>query len=390
VQSVGAVMAAKRRNTRRQPRDSGAVRQLPSGRYQAKVRVEGTYYGAPETFDTKLAAQLWLDKQNDALADGTWHPPVKAKDAPKPLTFADYAQTWMSQRALKPRTVEAYQHILDEHLVPHWGAVRIDRITVSKVKAWYATLDPDKPTMRAHTYGLLRTMLQTAYQDDLIKANPCRIRGGGQVKRTTKTIIPTAEQVQALADGMPSAKYRVMVLVAAWCGLRFGELTELRRNDVLFDGDTPVVIAVRRGVARVGSEYVVGTPKSEAGVRDVVIPPHIRPDLADYLKTRPAAGDVLLFPGSRNGSHMAPSSLYKPFYRVRESLKLESLRWHDLRHFSGTTAAQTGATLAEIMGRLGHSTSQAALRYQHVANGRDEAIAEAMSNVVPLRARTLR
>ena len=381
---------ATKRKAKRQPKGTGAVRQLPSGMYQAKVKVDGEYHLAPHTFETKLAAQMWIDKQNNAVAAGTWEPPVKSKDLPTVPTFEQYAAIWMEQRTLKPRTVEAYQHILDEHLLPAWGTVRIDRITVTKVKSWYATLDPDKATMRAHTYGLLRTMLQTAYEDDLIRANPCRIRGGGQVKRTTKTVIPTAEQVQALADGMPSDKYRVMVLVAAWCGLRFGELTELRRNDVLFDGDTPVVIAVRRGVARVGSEYVVGTPKSEAGVRDVVIPPHIRPDLADYLMTRPAAGDVLLFPGSRNGSHMAPSSLYKPFYRVRESLKLESLRWHDLRHFSGTTAAQTGATLAEIMGRLGHSTSQAALRYQHVANGRDEAIAEAMSNVVPLRARTRR
>ena len=213
---------------------------------------------APHTFETKLAAQMWIDKQNNAVAAGTWEPPVKSKDLPTVPTFEQYAAIWMEQRTLKPRTVEAYQHILDEHLLPAWGTVRIDRITVTKVKSWYATLDPDKATMRAHTYGLLRTMLQTAYQDDLIRANPCRIRGGGQVKRTTKTVIPTAEQVQALADGMPSDKYRVMVLVAAWCGLRFGELTELRRNDVLFDGDTPVVIAVRRGVARVGSEYVVG------------------------------------------------------------------------------------------------------------------------------------
>ena len=187
---------------------------------------------------------------------------------------------------------------------------------------------------------------------------------------------------------MPSPKYKVMVLVAAWCGLRFGELTELRRNDVLFDGQTPVALAVRRAVVRVEGRFEVGTPKSDAGVRDVVIPPHIRTDVQAYLDTLPAAGDVLLFPGSRNGSHMAPSSLYKPFYRVREAMGLDSLRWHDLRHFSGTTAAQTGATLAEVMDRLGHSTTQAAMRYQHAAAGRDAAIAEAMSNVIPLRRST--
>ena len=82
---------------------------------------------------------------------------------------------------------------------------------------------------------------------------------------------------------------------------------------------------------------------------------------------------------------MAPSALYKPFYRAREAVGLPSLRWHDLRHFSATTAAQTGATLAELQARLGHSTTQAAMRYQHAASNRDAEIAEAMSNVVPLK-----
>ena len=373
---------------KRQPRGAGSLRLRASGRWQAQVRVDGTYHPAPHTFDTKQAAQMWLNTQNKAIAAGTWSPPTPdAATAPagRAPRFGDYAETWLVQRGLKPRTVEAYRHLLDTHLLPAWQERRIDTITVGQVKAWYATLDDTHQTTRAHTYALFRAILQTAYQDDLIGSNPCRIRGGGQVKRTTKTIVPTVEQVQQLADGMPSAKYRTMVLVAAWCGLRFGELTELRREDVLMDGETPVVIAVRRAVVRVEGRYEVGTPKSDAGVRDVVIPPHIRADVADYLNTLPAAGDGLLFPGSRNGSHMAPSSLYKPFYRVRDALGLSSLRWHDLRHFSGTTAAQTGATLAEIMGRLGHSTTQAAMRYQHAASGRDEQIAAAMSNVVPIR-----
>ena len=85
---------------------------------------------------------------------------------------------------------------------------------------------------------------------------------------------------------------------------------------------------------------------------------------------------------------MAPSSLYKPFYRARTAVGLPALRWHDLRHFSATTAAGTGATLAELQARLGHSTVAAAMRYQHAASGRDEAIAEAMSNVVKMKPRT--
>jgi integrase len=259
-------------------------------------------------------------------------------------------------------------------------------ITVGQVDSWYRSLDLP-PTSKAHTYGLFRTILNGAWRLDLIESNPCRIEGAGNVKRATTTIVPTAAQVQLLADKMPSAKYRVMVLVAAWCGLRFGELTELRGKDIDVDDDgVPVVIRVRRAVTRVSGQCVVGTPKSDAGKRDVAIPPHIRGDLAEYLLQRRGGAEALLFPASRTGAHIAPSSLYKPFYRVRDDLGLGGLRWHDLRHFHGTAAAQSGATLAELKARLGHSTTVAAMRYQHAAEGRDAALAEAISgNVVPLK-----
>ena len=71
-----------------------------------------------------------------------------------------------------------------------------------------------------------------------------------------------------------------MTLLAAWCGLRFGELTELRRKDIdLANG----VIRVRRAVTRVGDQFVVGTPKSDAGIRDVAVPPHLLPMLRQHL-----------------------------------------------------------------------------------------------------------
>lgn len=146
----------------------------------------------------------------------------------------------------------------------------MDAITVVEVKAWYKTLLVDRPTMRMHTYGLLRTILNTAFQDDLIVANPCRIRGAGTVKRATSTDVPTAVEIHEMADEMgvvnkgtkdkphyvplAGGKYKVMTLVAAWCGLRFGETTELRRKDLVYlaepdptsTGEVPVSIKVRR------------------------------------------------------------------------------------------------------------------------------------------------
>jgi integrase len=90
--------------------------------------------------------------------------------------------------------------------------------------------------------------------------------------------------------------------------------------------------------------------------------------------------DSLLFP-AKGGGHLQPSTLYRHFYAAREAAGREDLRFHDLRHSGAVLAALTGATLAELMARLGHSTSAAALRYQHQAQGRDRAIAEALSKL---------
>jgi len=79
---------------------------------------------------------------------------------------------------------------------------------------------------------------------------------------------------------------------------------------------------------------------------------------------------------------MHPRTFGKRFDAARAAAGRPDLHFHDLRHTGAVLAAQTGATLAELMARLGHSTPGAAMRYQHAAAGRDKAIAEALSRLV--------
>ncbi len=79
---------------------------------------------------------------------------------------------------------------------------------------------------------------------------------------------------------------------------------------------------------------------------------------------------------------MAPSTFYKVYYPARKAADREDLRWHDLRHTGAVLAVQTGVTFAELMGRLGHSTPGAAMRYQHAAADRDAEIARRLSALV--------
>jgi integrase len=107
----------------------------------------------------------------------------------------------------------------------------------------------------------------------------------------------------------------------------------------------------------------------------VAIPPHLMPLVRAHLRDHVAASrDALLFPAA-SGGHMAPSSLYAVYHPAREAAGRPDLRFHDLRHTGAVLAAATGATLAELMARLGHSTVSAVLRYQHAAAERDKVIA---------------
>jgi integrase len=231
--------------------------------------------------------------------------------------------------------------------------------------------------MRAHAYGLLRTIMNTAVADEVIAANPCRIRGGGTARRVKKIRPASLPELEALVKALPE-RYRLMALLACWCGLRFGELAELRRADIDVKNG---IVHVRRGVVRISGGRKVKGPKSEAGKRDVAIPPHLMPAVKDHLAGHVTASrDALLFPAT-HGGHLAPATLYRVYYPARDAAGRPDLRFHDLRHTGATLAAAAGASLAELMARLGHSTAGAAMRYQHAAADRDKVIAAALSEL---------
>lgn len=359
----------------------GSVDQLPSGRYRAQYYgPDGRRHKAPTTFIAKADARAWLALRQADIIAKAWRPP-DAVEAPK-TTFAEYSETWLNTRQvngrpLKARTREHYRKLLDQHLVPTFGLRPLASITGDDVRAWYGQTLTDKPTMRAHAYGLLRTIMTTAASDGKIDQNPCVIRGAATSRRVHKVKPASVAEIGIIADNMPE-RWSLMVILAAWLALRFGELTELRRADI----DLPdEVVRVRRAVVRTDDGFEVTTPKSDAGVRDVAIPPHLMPAIETHLAEHVGPKrDDLLFPAV-NGGHLAPATLYRRFYTARGKAGRNDLRWHDLRHSGAVLAAATGATLAELMARLGHSTPQAAMRYQHAAQGRDKKIAALLSKM---------
>lgn len=237
-------------------RSFGRLRKRTSGRWQAGyVGPDGRVHNAPQTFIAKIDAEAWLAAERKRIEADEWTPPIErtAQKYHQGITLAEYATPWLERRDLKPRTRAHYRAILDKRLLPAFGEIPLKRITRKGIREWLDAQGNRTPTYRAHAYALLRTVLNSAVEDELIAVNPCTIKGA--------------------------------------------------------------------------------------------------------LVNESASG----------------------FVRAREAAGRPDLRFHDLRHTGAVLAAQAGATLAELMQRLGHSTPEAAMIYQHAARDRDAEIAKRLS-----------
>jgi integrase len=362
-------MAGKRR--------FGRVRRLPSGRWQARYRGPGGIdRPADRTFATKTDAERWLTLTEAEIVRDDWIDPDAGR-----ILFGDYARSWVSERPnLRPKTMQLYDGLVRLHLSPTFGGRMVQDITEPRVRRWRKSLldaGVGEVTV-AKAYRLFKAIMNTAVDDGLIRRNPCRIKGAGQERSPERPVL-TIRQVFDLADAI-EPRCRALILLAVFGSLRWGELAALRRHHIdLATGTLRVAVSV---VELVDGSLVTGPPKSEAGKRIVTLPPFLLPDIAAHLERFTAPGDdSLVFVGPKNGPLRRPN-FTRIWRQASEAAGLTGFHVHDLRHTGNHIAAATGASLRELMGRMGHSTTRAALIYQHRTSERDRLIAAAMSEIV--------
>ena len=207
--------------------------------------------------------------------------------------------------------------------------------------------------------------------------NQAHIKGAGRVPRSTQIHPATLEELASITAAMPE-ELRLAVQLGAWCALSCGEVFELRRKDL---DTTSEAVHIRRAVVWTKGQVTNDRPKTSAGVRDVTIPPHLMPMVADHLERHvEKRQDALLF-SNRHGRNLRPSGFQPAWHAARDAAGREDLKFHHLRHTGAVLAAQSGATLADLMGRLGHTTPAMAMIYQHTAADRDRLIADRLSRI---------
>jgi integrase len=214
--------------------------------------------------------------------------------------------------------------------------------------------------------------------------NPCRLDGAGVEHPAERPQIP-AEKVFALADAMPE-RYRTLILIAGFVGLRQGELLGLRSRHLDLLHGTLTVEQQEQQLKN--GELIIGPPKTRAGVRTLALPQFLIDELETHLsKYGTSDPDGRLFSGEKGGP-LRRHVLQKHWNAAREAVELPAgFRFHDLRHTANTLAAGTGASLKDLMFRMGHSSPETALRYQHATRERDQQIAQAI-DAVALAARS--
>jgi len=241
--------------TKRERRAFGSVRRLSSGRWQVRYRdLSGVLHTGPHTFTSKADAARYLAMVEADLHRGAWADPKLGR-----ITLAEWAKRWQATTTnLRPTTRDLYAYLLRRFLLPTFGIAALSSIDVLAVRAWLADLQAQRlsPTTVAKAYRLLSRILGAAVEAGYLPRNPCTVKGAGQ-ERAPEMRFATVAQVAALADAI-DPRYRALVLVAAYGGLRWGELVGLRvkRVDQLHGR-----VTVAEQVAEVNGQLLPGRPR---------------------------------------------------------------------------------------------------------------------------------
>jgi integrase len=334
------------------PRRSLPIRQLPSGRWQA--RPAGT---DPATFDTYDDAEAWCLEQLSTRGRGMAPPRGTAR-----VTFQEFGEEWAAAQPWAPRTRDRVRTNLHRHLYPRIGKVPIVRLRPTQLQALITSLaTTQSPGTVALIHQHLCQVLNGAVADGIRPDNPAaRLRlprPDGE-----PLVIPTTEQVHRLAEAIDPGS-RALVAVGAGLGLRQAEAFALTRDSVDF---LRRVVHVRAQLRKTDQGKIVIDDTTKTGLaRDVPLPDFVTTELASHLEHHDKGHpDGLIFT-SRQGMKLRfdgwNDSIWKPATRAAGF----DAGYHSLRHFCATTLLRRGVSVAAVAKTLGNTPVTVMRYYAH-------------------------
>ncbi len=349
---------------------------FPKGSWQARyIDREGKHH--TKSFATKREAERHLAQVTTDLAMGAYIDPQRAN-----LRFSELARRWEEapRPNVKPGTLLGYQALLRNHVLPYFGSHPVSSIKRSSIKAWVAnrlSSDVGVGVIRNAYRNVLKPILDLAVEDELIRANPAQgFKLNLPKAEREEMLFLTADEVYRLAQTIDKP-FDVLILFAAYTGLRAGEIGALRVKhlDLLRRK-----VSVEESVTELpGDGLVYQRPKTDASRRTVTMPKFLTDALAAHLHAHPHVKpghpldpETLVFMTARgmplrHGNFMTRH--FKPAVRASLPKHLHGLRFHDLRHTCASLLINPpiSANPKAVMAQLGHTSIQITFdRYGHL------------------------
>jgi integrase len=353
-------------------RQFGSVRKLPSGRWQASYWHAGRRHIAVITLMTKADANAYLAAVETQIRRGSWIDPWAAR-----MSLADWADVWKATIVdLRPSTKVRDLGYLERYVLPRFGDMELGRIDHMAVRSWVAELSASglSPATTTKAVQILSKMMKAAVQAGLLLKSPCDGVRLPRIERVEMRFL-NATEVRALADAI-DPRYKAAVLLAAYGGLRAGELFGLRAKRV-----DPLrrTITIAETLVDVGGHPYFGPPKTRAGHRTIPLPRVAAGPLAEHLAAYGRKPDDLVFTAPEGGPVQLNVWRRRFWAPAVRGAGLAHLRPHDLRHTAVALWIAAGANPKEAATRAGHTSVSFTLdRYGHLFPGSEQRLNDAL------------
>lgn len=299
-----------------------------------------------KSFRRKVDAERWLRDQEGRADRGLWLDPDAGK-----VALADYAESWLAGRQIKPKSVATYRSLLNSRILPEFGEWQLRQISPDAVREWVAGMvDEGLSAARVSAArAVLSSILETAVDDGVLGRNAAaNVKTPSKQPRRQRFLTP--DQVEKLARACESHQDGAggFVTFLAWSGLRWGEATALRWGDVDLSKRR---VKVHRAVSEVNGELIEGTPKTHEH-RTVIVPRHALPVATDDCT--PAD---LVFTAPRGGYLRSAHFRSRVWLPAVTECGLGDLMVHDLRDTAASLAISSGASIKAVQRMLGHKSA---------------------------------
>jgi integrase len=360
-------------------RSWGALRELPSGRWQARYpdADTGRLTPADQTFASKTAADRWLNRKRAELDAGIG---VDDRAGKQPLAdlWPAYVRTW---GGLAPSSKASYETAWRLRIEPHFGATRVRRIKPSDIDEWVSAMieHGHSRSLIVETVGVLKRILDRAVRDKLIPANPCGERSVTlpRKQQVDRPVLSPAD-VEKIGAACKRERDRVLIRFLAYSGVRIGEAFALRWSSVDLERRT---VTIRENVTSNTGPLVLRPTKTYAS-RSIDIPQRLSRQMRD-LRAKTHNGDVtsLVFPDA-NGNHLRYNNWRKVWNRATREAGIKALP-HDLRATCASLLIDAGASVKDVQSHLGHSSVAVTMDiYARVRPHRSEDLARRLDALI--------